>query len=203
MGLIGFFYQKYWEVLRKDVCKIVKSFFHIGKVLKEINRIDIVLIPKVKNPEIVEQFKHIGFRNFVYKVIAKVMVNRLRPYLRELVTQNHNAVGRQINDNILVAQEVFHYLKLKKKGKKYDLVLKLDMNKAYGSVEWDFLEAVLVKLGFDRTWIKWIIKCISTVSYFLIINENLSSQVSPSKVLGREIPYLLIFLLFVANVLLE
>ena len=57
---------------------------------------------------------------------------------------------RQIQDNILVANEVFHYLKMKRKGKKYETTLKLDMNKAYDRVEWDFLAEVMRKMGFDE-----------------------------------------------------
>ena len=83
------------------------------------------------------------------------MVNRLKPYLGELITENQNAfvVGRQIHDNIMVSQEIFHHLRLKKKGKKVELALKLDMNKPYDRVEQDFLEAVLRKMGFHDTWV--------------------------------------------------
>ena len=106
-------------------------------MLKELNKTILVLIPKVKAPKEVSQFKPISCCNFAYKIIAKVLVNRLKSIMRELITQNQCAFveKRQIQDNILVANEVFHYLKVKMKGKKYEMALKLDMNKAYDRVE--------------------------------------------------------------------
>ena len=75
-----------------------------------------------------------------------------------LISKNQSAfvVGRQIHDNIMIVQEVFHHLKLRKKEKKYKMNLKLDRNKAYDKVEWDFLKAILGKMGFAERWIKWI-----------------------------------------------
>ena len=129
----------------------MKGFFRSSYMLKELNKTEIVLIPKVKNPESMSQFKPISLCNFVYKVISKVMVNRLKPYLGELISENQSAfvVGRQIHDNILITQETFHYMRLKKKSKKYEIALKIDMNKAYDWVEWDFLEEVKGRIGFN------------------------------------------------------
>ena len=78
--------------------------------------------------------------------------------------------NRQIQDIIVVAHEVFHCLKLRKEGKKAALAMKLDMNKAYDRVEWDFLEAVMIMLGFDKKQVDWTLKCFRTVSYSLIFN---------------------------------
>ena len=87
-------------------------------MLKELNKAEIVLIPKVKEPETVTQYIPISLCNFMYKVISKVMVNRIKPFLGKIIIENQSAfvVGRQIHDNIVIAQEVFHYIKLKKRG---------------------------------------------------------------------------------------
>ena len=83
------------------------------------------------------------------------MVNRLKLFLDELISENKSAfvAGRQIHDNILIAQKAFHYMKMKKKSRKYEVAMKIDMNKVYDRVEWDFLEAIFGKLGFSGIWI--------------------------------------------------
>ena len=71
---------------------------------------------------------------------------------------------------------------LKKKGKKYELALKLDMNKAYDKVEWDFFwEEVLMRMGFAMKWIHWIMECVRVVSYSLVINEKPTFRFCPTK----------------------
>lgn len=64
--------------------------------------------------------------------------------------QNAFIADRQIQGNIAIAHELFHFLKLRKAKAKVEMCIKLDMHKAYDRVEWDFLEAVLMKLGFCR-----------------------------------------------------
>ena len=104
-GFNGLFYQKFWEIVNKDVKEAIKSFFINGRMLKELNATKIVLIPKLKGPEKVTQFRPISLCNFVYKVISKIMVNRIQKRMEEIITKNKSAflAGRQIQDNILVA----------------------------------------------------------------------------------------------------
>ena len=78
--------------------KVVKSYFRNGRLLKELNMTDIVLIPKTKTPGVTE-FRPISLCNFAYKVISNVMVNRLKPWLGELIIENQRefvAIGRSI-----------------------------------------------------------------------------------------------------------
>ncbi|KAM1343385.1 hypothetical protein PS2_007522 [Malus domestica] len=71
--------------------------------------------------------------------------------------------GRQIQDNIVIAHEVFHFLKLRKTKRKHELGIKLAMNKAYDRVEWDFLEATMLKMGFNRSWVDLVMRCTTSV----------------------------------------
>lgn len=178
----GLFFQKYWEIIKDDVCKAVRGFFQSGHMLSEINRTNMVLIPKVQTAEEVNQFRPIGLCNFVYKIIAKIMVNRLKNMLGDLITENQAAFvpKRMIQDNIVIAHEFFHHLKRKKEGKLGELGLKIDMNKAYDRVEWDFLQKVMEKMGFNEIWINWIMQCIKTVKYNILVSGKDFGTVSPS-----------------------
>lgn len=73
--------------------------------------------------------------------------------------------SKQIQDNIIIGHEAFHYLRVKRKSENYELGLKVDMNKVFDRVECDFLEAVLKKMVFHNNWITLVMKCVSTVSF--------------------------------------
>lgn len=109
----------------------------------------------------------ISLCNVVYKIISKVLANRLKKIIDLIISDTQSAfiLGRLITDNIMVAFEVMHYMKRKDKGKESWMALKLDMSKAYDRVEWRFLEAALQKLGFDSRVINLFMSCISSVSY--------------------------------------
>lgn len=86
---------------------------------------------------------------------AKLLANRLKSILPEIISENQSALvpGRLITDNILIAYELTHHLQNKRSGAESFAALKLDMSKAYDRVEWNFLERMMLKLGFDERWV--------------------------------------------------
>ena len=95
------------------------------------------MIPKVANPKTVAQFRPISLCNVIYKLLSKVLVNRLKPILNSIILEAQSAfiVDRVITDNILIAFETLHHMKTQCSGKIGFMALKLDMNKAYDRVE--------------------------------------------------------------------
>ncbi|GJY47212.1 RNA-directed DNA polymerase, eukaryota, reverse transcriptase zinc-binding domain protein [Tanacetum coccineum] len=104
-GFTARFYKSAWCIIGKDVCHAVKEFFQKGKLLGEINATLITLVPKVPNPDKVSEFRPIACCNVLYKCISKIITNRLKGVLGNLVHESQS--GRQITDNILFAQELF------------------------------------------------------------------------------------------------
>lgn len=150
-GFQGLFYHTFWDSLVEEVNGIVQDFMQMVSSPQHLNSTHIVLVPKVKNPESVGQFRPISLCNYSYKIVSKILANRLKSFLPELISPMQSAfvAGRQIQDNIGIAHEMFHFLKLRKAKNKFKIGLKLDMHKAYDRVEWDFLEAVMEKMGFS------------------------------------------------------
>lgn len=136
-GMTAGFFQRYWDVVGEDIISAVQQFFRTGHLLKSFNHTQIVLIPKVKTPLQVSQYRPISLCNVVYKIIAKELANRLRLVLPSIISHTQSACvkNRQIVDNILIAQEVTHSMKNKRTGKEGYMALKLDITKAYDRVE--------------------------------------------------------------------
>ena len=111
-GLAPLFYQKYWHLLGEDITKAVLNCLNSGKILKAINHTYITLIPKVKNLEDVKEFHPISLCNVIYMILSKVLANRLKKILPQIVSESQSAFvpDRLITNNILVAFETFHHM---------------------------------------------------------------------------------------------
>lgn len=177
------FYQKFWPLVGNDVTAAIINFMESDSNIQQINRTHVVLIPKVKTPQCLSQLRPISLCNVLYKMGSKVLANRLKPLLHQLISPFQSAFvpGRLISDNSLIAFEIAHFLKRKNEGKVGYGALKLDMSKAYDRVEWAFLESAMIKMGFQQSWVVWIMRCIRTVSYSFILNGEAKGVVLPTR----------------------
>ena len=152
-------------------------------MLLELNYTHIVLIPKVKSLEKMSDFRPISLCNVMYKIISKMLANRLKLIVPQLISpyQSAFAPGRLITDNVLVAYETLHAMHGQKKGKKGAIALKFDISKAYDRVEWSFLKDMMFKMGFPQWWIDRIMGCVTTSSFSVRLNGKAYGNFKPTR----------------------
>ncbi|XP_052886915.1 uncharacterized protein LOC128295389 [Gossypium arboreum] len=168
-GLSGHFFKENWDVVGADVINLCLDILRGVKDVDCLNDTIIVLIPKVKDPVDMTNFRPISLCRVIYKIIAKVLANRLKETLPLCISQNQSAFvpGRMIHDNILIAHELVHYLQSAKNGPNKGFVVKLDMSKAYNWVEWNFIEEVMKKMGYVNDWESKIMRCVRSYNNML------------------------------------
>jgi len=174
MPLIMFVSSSFNTYVNLPKKNVVSSFFQTRRMLKEMNVTSISLIPKVANPMRLTDFRPISCCNRVYKCIAKILAGRVKAVLPSLVGPYQTAFisGRRISDNILLSQELMKgYHKSTGPAR---CAMKVDMMKAYDSVRWDFIDATLIKMGFPRTVIDWIMVCVTSCQFSININGELA-----------------------------
>lgn len=161
------FYQKYWNTVGKDLISLVKRFFDTASFDSHLTDTNIVLIPKKKCPVQMTDLRPISLCNVAYKVISKVLANRLKRVINGIISETQSAFipGRLITDNIMLSYEVMHFMKRKTKRKKGWMALNLDMSKAYDRVEWGFLKAMLTKIGFSSNLVALFMSCVTSAHY--------------------------------------
>ncbi|GJV40575.1 RNA-directed DNA polymerase, eukaryota, reverse transcriptase zinc-binding domain protein [Tanacetum coccineum] len=147
------FYKRYWGLIESDVVAAVKYFFQTGTFYKGCNSSFISLIPKIPDAKLVKDFRPISLIGSLYKIITKILANRIMLVLGNLVNEVQSAfmADRQILDGPFILNEVYQWCKDKKKQ---SFILKVDFEKAYDSVRWDYLhdgsnKEILLRLSFS------------------------------------------------------
>ncbi|XP_011101844.1 uncharacterized protein LOC105179888 [Sesamum indicum] len=155
-GYSSGFYKNAWPMVGQEVTKAVLEFFSTGKLLKQINSTILTVIPKVHFPTSVTDFCPISCCNVLYKIIAKLIVQKLSVVLDKIISPCQAAFvpSRSIGDNVMLAQELFTGYNQARLPPR--CALKVDIRKAYDTVEWDFLLSVLQLFGFPEIFSRWI-----------------------------------------------
>ena len=150
------FFQTFWEIIKHDVTKAVLQFFSTGWIMPNYNLNNIVLIFKTNNAGSLSDYRPIAIANFKFKIITNILADRLSRIMPAItsIQQRGFIKGRSIKDCICLTLEAINLLHKKSFGA--NLALKVDIAKAFDTLDWSFLLRVLKKFGFSETFCKWI-----------------------------------------------
>jgi hypothetical protein len=181
--LLLFFFQQNWPSIKEEVSSAIIHFFNSGSLDDSINKTYITLIPKKTSLEHVTDFKPISLCNIIYKLISKALANRLKTNLPHIISGSQSAfiLGRLISDNILAAYETRHSMQTCMWSKTRFMGFKLDMHKAYDRVEWNFLEAVMIKMVFEARWVQIVMTCVTSMQFAVLVNGSPGEWFKPSR----------------------
>lgn len=179
-GFNMMFFQKGWKFLKGNIMKFMKEFYSNNKLGYGVNCFFVSLIPKKENPSSLLEYRPISLINSPYKVLSKVLANRIRLVLPSVIDKAQSTFvgGRNIMDGVLIANEVVDWWK---KSRKKGLSLKLDFQKAYDTVNWNCLLQMLSSFGFGLRWIRWMKECMESVRISILVNGSPYAEFYPQK----------------------
>lgn len=166
----------------------MREFFVTGRMLRAINCTTLTILPKVPNPSTIKDYRPIVCCTVLCKLISKVLASRIQKVIASVIsdTQSGFIPGRKIVDNVIVAHELVQAYNRKNISPR--CMIKVDIQKAYDTVDWYYLEQMLRYLGFPNRFIRWVMECITTVNYSVLINGKLTKAFAAARGLGQGDP---------------
>ena len=186
-GLNAVFFKQSWNIIKGDIYSAIQEFFRTGIMSKLFNVTSVTLVPKVPNPTRVQEYRPIACCN-ILRLFLRFSLEECKALLIVQDCQAGFIPGRPISENILLATEFFKGYGRANVSPR--CMLKIDLKKAYDSLEWSFLHDVMKELGFPETFVQWIFACITTVSYSILINGRPCAPFEAKKGLRQAAPFL-------------
>ncbi|CAN1192276.1 LINE-1 retrotransposable element ORF2 protein [Linum perenne] len=191
LGPNGFsveFYKHAWGTVGSDIFHAFSDFWAGGDLPEVINSTIITLVPKVPNADSMKAFRPISCCNVLYKGLSKILANWLSSVLPFRISDNQTAFvkGRRIGDNVLMAHELVKGYHLK--GIIPRCAVKIDLMKAFDSVDWSFLLKVMEAMNLPPIFINWIAKCLQSTMFSVCVNGGLVGYFSGRKGLRQGCP---------------
>eukprot|EP00253_Pinus_taeda_P030389 PITA_30389 len=179
-GFTTTFFHTFWDLIKYEVWQIVEESRTLHWMLPSLNTTFIALIPKEEDSITPDKYRPIALCNVIYKVVSKVIANRLKPLLPMLISleQLGYVEGRQIMDGILLTHEIIHSLKSSKQA---CMLLKLDLSKAFDKLSWSYIQHMLIAFGFCSMWVRWIMSLVTSAQFSILINGIPSRPFKPSR----------------------
>lgn len=169
------FIKRFWTLLEKDFMDLMHQFHSDGFIHKGMSSSFITLIPKINDPNGLNDFRPISLLGCISKLISKILANRLRKVINHIVSdvQTGFIAGRNILDGPLIINEVMGWVK---KSKKKTLLFKIDFEKAFDSINWEFVDTIMGYMNFSGKWRMWIRGVLSSARASVLINGSPSKE---------------------------
>ncbi|GLT87684.1 hypothetical protein SLE2022_057510 [Rubroshorea leprosula] len=181
------FLKLFWNCIKEDFVNFFREFHQHSRLVKGLNSSFLALIPKKLSPRELKDFRPISLIGCMYKLLAKVLANRLKVVMPEIIGEAQSTFvgGRQLVDSVLVLNEAVDEVRMRKKSA---FIFKADFQKAYDCVNWSFLDGMMDGFGFGAKWRGWIMECLSTVRVSVMVNGSPTEEFIVEKRLRQGDP---------------
>nr|XP_016510137.1 PREDICTED: uncharacterized protein LOC107827506 [Nicotiana tabacum] len=176
------FFQLCWDTIKGELMETIEYFYVNGVFKRSINATFITIVPKKEGASCIRDYMPISLVGSIYKIISK----------------NAFVEGRQILDAALVANEL---VDSRRKNRDLSLLCKLDLEKAFDHVNWEFLDFIMMRMGFRARWRGWIKFCISSVRFSVLVNGSPYGFFGSSRGLRQRDPLSLMLFILVMDAL--
>lgn len=180
-GFGGHFYQTYWDIVGANLVTSVQEFFREGRLPANFNSNLIVLIPKVQGAKSMGDYRPIALANFQFKIVTKIVADRLAIITSRIISIEQRGFirDRNIADCVILASEAINSLGKKQYGG--NLAMKVDISKAFDTLDWNFLVMVLNNFGFSNVFINWILVILNSARLSILVNGKAVGYFSCSR----------------------
>jgi hypothetical protein len=182
------FFQEFWDTIKTDLFKLFQDFYAGTLNIERLNYGVVTLIPKVPNVDDIKAFRPICLLNVCYKIITKVLTNRLANCITNVISdcQYGFIKGKYIMDGVVSLHEIIHEVKKKKQS---GVIFKVDFEKAYDKVNWNFLYQMMIKKGFGDKWCDWVMKTVRGGKVAIKTNDKIGPYFTTHKGVRQGDPF--------------
>lgn len=205
-GFPAIFFKVAWEVISADVTNAMLHFFSTSKMNPGFNSTSIALVPKKSHVSDMSELRPIACCTVIYKTATQLLANRMKKFMPGLISKCQGAFikGRDISDNILLAQELVKGYRRSSLSPR--CMLKVDIKKAFDSVSWNFILDMLEAMGFSSKFIGWIAACITTPKFSISVHGSLEGYFKGEKGIRQGdplSPFLFVIVMEMLSALLD
>eukprot|EP00253_Pinus_taeda_P031661 PITA_31661 len=194
------FFIHFYDLFKSDLLRMVEASRMSGNIHSALTSTFIALIPKKQGSASLHDYRPISLCNSLFKIISKIIAERLKPTLNQFISRNQHAFlkDRNIWDAVAMTQECLFSMAT---NNTEATIYKIDLKKAYDCVDWSFLRILLAKIGLRSKGIEWVMACVDNVHFSVIINGIPSSFFKAERGLRQGCPLSPLLFILVMNTL--